>query len=134
MHALLADLVVYAHFLYVLFAVGAQALVLLGWALGGPRVLAFTRLRGLRLAHLGAVALVAAEALVGLLCPLTSLEYALRRLAGQRVESEIPFMARLVRQVIFYDFPSWVFTVAYVAFALLVAASLVFYPPRKRTR
>jgi RimJ/RimL family protein N-acetyltransferase len=136
MYALLADLVVYAHLLYVLFAVGGELLVLLGWTLGVRRGrcrgLSFTRRRGFRFAHLGAVALVAMEAVAGVLCPLTEWEYALRRLAGQRVESEIPFMARAVRQLIFYEFPPWVFTVAYVLFALLVGATLLLYPPRRR--
>jgi len=90
------------------------------------------RLRGLRYTHLGAVLLVALEALLGVLCPLTEWEYALRRLSGQRVESEIPFMARLVRKIIFHDLPPWVFTTAYVAFALLVGATLLLYPPRRR--
>lgn len=134
MYRLLADLVVYVHFLYVLFAVGGELVILLGWALDAPRGLSFTRLRGLRFAHLGAVVLVAVEALVGVLCPLTDWEYALRRRAGQHVESAIPFMARLVRRVIFYDFPTWVFTATYVLFAALVAATFLFYPPRRRLR
>jgi hypothetical protein len=136
MYALLADLVVYAHLVYVLFAVGGELVVLMGWGLsgrrGGGRVLSFTRFRAFRFVHLGAVVLVALEALAGVLCPLTDWEYALRRLAGQNVEAQIPFMARIVRRIIFYDFPPWVFTVTYVVFALLVAATLLFYPPRRR--
>lgn len=127
MTALLADLVVYAHFLYVLFAVGGLAAILAGWAAGW----AFTRRPALRLAHLASVVLVAVEAGAGLACPLTVWEYRLRRLAGQSAAEAIPFMARLVRRVMFYDFPAWVFTATYVLFALLVAALLVLYPPRR---
>lgn len=134
MYGFLADLLVYVHFLYVLFAVGGELLILLGWVLGAPRGLSFTRRRDLRFLHLGAVVLVAVEALVGVLCPLTDWEYALRRRAGQYVESEIPFMARLVRRVIFYDLPAWVFTGTYLLFAALVIATFLFYPPRRQTR
>jgi membrane protein YdbS with pleckstrin-like domain len=62
-------------------------------------------------------------------------EYQLRTLAGQRVEAQISFVARLVRSVIFYNFPAWVFLVAYVGFALLVVLTLFLVPPRwKRSR
>jgi hypothetical protein len=39
-----------------------------------------------------------------------------------------------VRAIIFYDLPSWVFTVAYVGFAVLVAGTLLLIPPRRRKR
>jgi len=87
-----------------------------------------------RLVHLAAVALVAAEALFGVICPLTDWEYRLRELAGQRVERQLSFVARLVRSVIFYDFPAWVFTLAYVGFAVLVAGTLALFPPLRANR
>ena len=77
--------------------------------------------------------LVAVEAGAGLACPLTVWEYRLRLLAGQSAAEAIPFMARLVRRVMFFDFPDWVFTATYVLFALLVAAILVLYPPQGLT-
>jgi hypothetical protein len=126
-YAFLADLIVIFHFCYVTFTVGGQVVVLLGGALGWGwvRNLAF------RLTHLAAVALVAVEALAGAACPLTVWEYQLRVLAGQRVEQQIGFVARLVRSIIFYDFPAWVFVLVYVAFAALVAASLLIVRPRR---
>jgi hypothetical protein len=36
--------------------------------------------------------------------------------------------------VLFYDFPEWVFTVAYVAFAAIVALTLWLVPPGRRTK
>jgi hypothetical protein len=39
------------------------------------------------------------------------------------------FIERWVDAVLFYDAPTWVFTVAYVAFALLVAITWVAVPP-----
>lgn len=123
-----ADLLVGFHFLYVLFAVTGELVVLAGGLLRWRWV----RNLPLRVTHLAAVALVAAEALLGVVCPLTSWEYDLRVLAGQRVERDISFVGRLVRSIIFYDFPTWVFTVTYVAFALLVAGTFFLFPPRAR--
>jgi hypothetical protein len=125
---LAADLLVGFHFLYVLFAVTGELVVLAGGLLRWRWV----RNLPLRVTHLAAVALVAAEALLGVVCPLTSWEYDLRVLAGQRVERDISFVGRLVRSIIFYDFPTWVFTVTYVAFALLVAGTFFLFPPRAR--
>jgi hypothetical protein len=124
-----ADALVVFHFCYVLFAVGGELVVLLGGLLRWRwiRNLAF------RIVHLASVAVVALEALVGVLCPLTDWEYRLRLLAGQTFEEEIPFIARLVRRIIFYDFPAWVFTLTYILFALLVAVTFLLVPPRKST-
>ena len=130
MPALLADAVVVLHFGYVLFAVGGEILVLAGGLLGWRWV----RNLPLRLAHLAAVVLVAVEALLGVVCPLTEWEFRLRELAGQRVERQLSFVARLVRAIIFYDFPAWVFTLAYVGFAVLVAGSFLLFPPRRARR
>jgi len=129
-YGLAADAVVAFHFCYVLFAVGGELLVLLGWLLRWRwiRNLAF------RIAHLASVVVVAVEALIGVLCPLTEWEYRLRLLAGQTFEEEIPFMARLVRRIIFYDFPTWVFTLTYILFTLLVAATFLLAPPRRKVR
>jgi hypothetical protein len=88
----------------------------------------------LRLAHLAAVVLVAVEALLGVVCPLTEWEYRLRELAGQHAERQLSFVARLVRAVIFYDFPAWVFTLAYVGFAAVVTGTFLLFPPRRARR
>jgi hypothetical protein len=127
-YALLADLLVGFHFLYVLFAVGGELAVLTGGLLKWRWV----RNLPLRITHLASVVLVAVEALLGVICPLTTWEYDLRQLAGQRVERDISFIGRLVRAVIFYNFPPLVFTVTYIAFALLVAGTFLLFPPRVR--
>jgi hypothetical protein len=130
MAALLADVVLVVHLSYVLFAVGGEVLVLAGGLLGWR----WTCNLALRLTHLAAVVLVAVEALLGVVCPLTEWEFRLRELAGQQVERQLSFVARLVRSIIFYDLPAWVFTVTYVGFALLVAGSFLLFPPRRARR
>lgn len=124
-YALLADAIVVVHFLYVSFTVGGAFLVIVG-ALVRWR---WTRNLPFRIAHLASVVLVAAEAVAGAACPLTVWEYRLRILAGQRVETQLSFVARLVRSIIFYDFPAWVFLVAYVAFAAAIVLVFILAPP-----
>ena len=85
-----------------------------------------------RIVHLAACVLVAAEAILGALCPLTSWEYGLRERAGQHFENQIPLTARIVRSIIYYDFPPWVFTAAYIGFGLIVALTFIFIRPRGR--
>ena len=114
MTPLLADLVLVIHFLFVLFVVAGLILIWIG-ALAGWR---WVRNFRFRIAHLAAICLVAAEALLGMVCPLTAWEDALR---GARTESG--FVTRWIHRVLFYNFPDWVFTAAYVLFALIVAAT-----------
>jgi hypothetical protein len=126
--AFLADLIVVVHFCYVAFTVGGELVILLGGVLRW----AWVRNLAFRVIHLAAVVLVAGEAMAGASCPLTVWEYRLRTAAGQRVEAQISFVARLVRSIIFYNFPAWVFLIVYVGFAAIVGLTFVFLPPRRR--
>lgn len=116
----LADLILLAHFAFVLFVVGGLAAVWIG-AMAGWR---WVRNFWFRVAHLAAIAYVAGEALLGIWCPLTVWEDALR---GRNEEKG--FIARWIHRALFYDFPDWVFTVAYVLFALAVALTWWAVPP-----
>jgi hypothetical protein len=128
LYAVLADIIVLFHFCYVVFTVGGELVILLGGLLRWRWV----RAVAFRMVHLAAVALVAAEALGGAACPLTTWEYRLRIAAGQRVEEQVSFIARLARSIIFHDFPAWVFVAAYVGFAILVGATFLIVPVRRR--
>lgn len=114
MQALLADLILAIHFAFVLFVVGGLALVWLGAAAHWRWV----RNLWFRAVHLAAIVFVAGEALAGMWCPLTVWEDALRGATQEK-----SFIARWIHRILYYDFPDWVFTTAYVLFALLVAAS-----------
>jgi len=127
-YAFFADLLVLFHFFYVTFAVGGELFILAGALLKCSVVRNFA----FRIAHLIAVVFVALESLVDVLCPLTEWEYNLRELAGQRVEREISFLGRLLRKIIFYDFPSWAFTLMYVGFGVLVILTFFLIPPRRK--
>ena len=75
--------------------------------------------------------LVALQALLGVFCPLTVLENRLRTAAGQTAEEEITFLGRIIRHLIFYDFPGWFFTLLYVGFGVVVLGTLFLVPPEK---
>jgi len=116
----LADLVLIAHFAFVLFVVGGLALIWIGAAAGWQWV----RNLWFRVAHLAAIVFVAGEAIAGVWCPLTLWEAQLRG-----AQAEKSFVAHWIHRVMFYDFPEWVFTAAYVLFALVVVASWRFVRP-----
>ncbi len=128
-YALLADIIVTFHFLYVTFTVGGEFLIIIGaifkWV--------WIRNRAFRITHLVAVVLVSIEAVIGMFCPLTEWENNLRIAAGQSIEKELSFIARLLRMIIFYDFPEWFFTMLYIGWGVIVILTLVFIPPNKKS-
>ena len=120
---MMADLLVVVHFAIVLFIVGGLLAAWIGAALGWRWV----RNPWFRYLHLAAIAYVALEALLGAACPLTVWEDLLR--GGARPDS---FVGRWVRRLLYYDAPEWVFTLAYLAWALATLATLRLVPPRRR--
>ena len=118
---MLADLVLVVHFGFAAFIVAGLALIWLG-ALWGWRWIGN---RTFRLAHLAAILFVALETLLGMACPLTVLEDALRG-----VSSDSTFIGRWVATWLYYELPSWVFTTAYVLFAAAVILTLRLVPLR----
>ncbi len=123
----LADLVLVLHAGFVAFVVLGLLLVLLGGAMRWRWV----RNRWFRLAHLAAILLVVAQAWLGIVCPLTTLESYLRRRAGQQ-GYEMGFIADRVRRLIFFEADWWVFALAYTVFGILVLVSIWLVRPRWR--
>jgi hypothetical protein len=122
-NTLAANLILVLHFAFVGFVVGGLAAIWIGAALRWRWVRSFR----FRIAHLVAICFVAAEALLGIMCPLTVWEDALR---GRG--SETGFIARWIRGVMYYDLPPWVFTLGYVLFAVVVALTFWFVAPERR--
>lgn len=123
-YALLADIVLTLHVAVVVFVVGGLVLVIAGNLLGWRWV----NTVWFRVAHLGAIGFVVAETWLGLLCPLTTLEWWLRAQAGIAVEGK-SFIAYWLQRLLYYDAPWWVFAVGYSLFGLLVVATWVYFPP-----
>lgn len=128
MHAFLADLLVALHLAIVLFVIGAQVAIVAG----GIRRWAWVRNLLFRLVHLALIVVVAGQAVIGVPCPLTVWEQRLRSMAGQTVETDISFVGRLLRDILFVEASPRVLTIVYVAFALIVAGSMILVPPRGR--
>jgi hypothetical protein len=120
---LFADVILIIHFLFVLFVVGSLPLI---W-IGAWRGWDFVRNFRFRLAHLAAILFVVGESLIGMVCPLTSLEDSLRRTA-----TGSNFIQRWLHRILFYDVPEWMLTTVYVLFAFLVAVTFKLFPPHHR--
>ncbi len=120
---MLADVLLVVHFLIAAFIAGGLVVVWIGAALGWRWV----RNPWFRYLHLAAIGYVAAEALLGIACPLTIWEDLLR--GGLRPES---FIARWVHRLLYYRAPEWIFTAAYVAWSLATLLTLWLFPPRRR--
>jgi len=121
----LADLVLFLHVGYVVFVVGGLALI---W-LGVGRHWRWVRGFWFRVLHLAAVSLVAVEAVLGIVCPLTALEDWLR---SAQLDEDL--IVHWVRSLLFWDFPLWVFTVAYVVTTLVTVLTWWRWPPAPRAR
>lgn len=122
---ILADAILVVHFALVVFIVGGLIAIWAGAAFGWNWV----RNPWFRYAHLAAIVLVAAEALLGIACPLTVWEDLLR--GGSQADS---FVGRWIRRLLFYRAPEWVFATAYTGWALATVLTLKFVPPRKKAR
>lgn len=81
-----------------------------------------------RVAHLAAIAIVVAEAWLGITCPLTTLELWLRAQAGGAGYSG-GFIEHWLQRLLYYAAPAWVFVLAYSVFGLLVVATWWYFPP-----
>ncbi len=128
-YQLLADVVLVVHFGVVVFVVGGLMAVLAGNWRGWRWVNGWW----FRLAHLAAIAIVVAQAWLGKLCPLTTLESWLRVRAGASGYTS-SFVEHWLGRLIFHEAPFWIFTLAYTVFAMLVLASWWYFPPRRRNR
>jgi len=110
----MANFVLIIHVVYVAFVIG-------GWLLIGVGRLAswaWIRNRTFRIVHLCSIGLVAAEALIGVTCPLTSIENALRSHSYDG-----GFIQYWLHRILFYSAPAYVFTIIYVLFFLAVVAT-----------
>jgi hypothetical protein len=125
-YQLLADAVLLLHFAVVLFIVGGWVFVVAGnlrhWR--GANNLVF------RVAHLGAIGIVVAQAWLGQHCPLTILESWLRVQAGVTPYGT-SFLEHWVQQALYYQAPFWVFVTAYTVFGMAVAWAWWRFPPRR---
>jgi len=125
----LADVVLVLHVAIALFVVGGLVVILFGnW-----RDWRWVNDLWFRLAHLAAIAIIAAQAWLGAICPLTSLEMWLRKQAGAPTYSG-SFIGHWLQRLLYYDVPDWVFILGYTLFGLAIVLIWWSYPPRFRRR
>jgi polyferredoxin len=128
-YQLLADVALTLHFAVVAFVVGGLVLVIIG----NLRNWRWVNALWFRLAHLGAIAVVVAEAWLGVICPLTNLEMWLRAKARATTYSG-SFIEHWLQRALYYEAPSWVFALGYSLFGLLVLATWWYFPPTSKRR
>ena len=123
---LAADVILLLHVLFVVFVVIGLLLIVIG------KVRAWSWIRNpwFRLIHLAAISVVMVQSWLGLICPLTTIEMALRSRAGDTVYSG-SFLSHWLESILYYQVPSWIFVVCYMAFAAAVVASWFWIRPRR---
>ena len=114
-YMLFADAILITHFLVVSFVVIGFACIVIGRWAGWTWV--FNPV--FRWTHLTIMALIAVQALLGELCPLTTWENTLRQNAGATAYSE-SFIQHWLHRLLFFEAPLWVFATIYIAFAAVV--------------
>ncbi|MEA2707918.1 MAG: hypothetical protein QOF78_519 [Phycisphaerales bacterium] len=124
---LAAELVLITHVAFIAFVLGGLIVTWTGIFCGWRWVRGF----GFRAAHLLAIGFVVVQAYFGIVCPLTVLENNLRVRGGQEAYGPRGFITHWLHNLIFFDAPSWVFTLCYTLFGLLVLGTLLLAPPHR---
>ncbi|MGQ7263550.1 DUF2784 domain-containing protein [Vreelandella sp. V005] len=124
---LLADIILIFHVLFVAFVVVGLLAVYAGYFLNWRWV----RNRVFRIVHLCAIGYVVIQAWLGVVCPLTNWEMALRAEAGAATYSG-SFIQYWLHSLLYFTLPAWVFVVVYTLFGSLVLASWFVVKPHQR--
>ena len=75
-----------------------------------------------RLSHLIVIGIVVLQSWLGVICPLTTWEMALRERAGESGYDGL-FIQHWLQSILYYSAPEWVFILGYTMFGILVLAS-----------
>lgn len=122
---LLANAVLALHVAIVVFVVAGLGFVVVG----NLRAWRWVNSPWFRLAHLLAIAVVVAQAWLGSVCPLTSVEMWLRVQARETTYTG-SFIQHWLQRLLYYEQPAWVFTLGYSLFGMAVVAAWWYFPPR----
>jgi hypothetical protein len=120
-----ADIILVSHVLFVAFVVLGLFLIFLGKF----KTWHWVRNPWWRGIHLLSIAVVAVQSWLGIICPLTNWEIALRTRAGEAGYGG-SFISHWLNVLLYYQAPQWVFVVCYSIFAALVLASWFWVKPR----
>jgi len=123
---LAADATLLLHVLFIAFV--AIGLVLI--FVGKIRRWSWVRNLWFRVTHLLAIGLVTVQSWFGVICPLTTLEMALRSRAGDVVYTG-SFISHWLETILYFQAPSWVFAVCYTVIGVVVVGSWFWVSPRR---
>ena len=124
MDILFANMILFFHLFYISYIIIGLLLIYLGYFLKWR----FIRNPLFRWTHLAAMGIVIFETLFGIFCPLTEWEAALRRAAGESLSYSAGFIPYWIHRLFFYDWPTWVFSLIYGLFFLLMIATIFIIP------
>lgn len=123
---LAADVILLLHVLFVAFVVIGLVFIFVGKV----RDWSWVRNPWFRLIHLAAITIVVVQSWLGHICPLTTIEMALRSRAGDTVYSG-SFLSHWLESILYYQIPPWIFMLCYLAFGVVVVASWFWIRPRR---
>ena len=112
---LLADTILVVHFIFVLFVVLSLVAIYLGYFLQWRWV----RNKTFRICHLIAISVVVMQSWLGIICPFTIWEMALREKAGAATYAG-SFIQHWLQYLLYYTAPDWVFIALYTSFGCLL--------------
>ena len=128
LYAFVANLLLVAHLLFVIFIVLGLLLVFAGKFL----FWGWVRNPWFRIVHLLGIGVVVLQSWFGVTCPLTIWEMELRAKAGEAVYKS-SFITHWLNELLYYQAPQWAFVVCYTMFGALVLSSWCFVNPRSFT-
>ena len=118
---MLADIVLILHFFIVIFITVGFFLIPIGYYYDWNWI----KNLKLRLFHCGLMFLVTFETLVGITCPLTSIENNLRGMSNSK-----SFISFWIEKIIYWDFPTKFFIFLYFIFLGWTLLMWKIYPPK----
>jgi hypothetical protein len=121
----LADVILLVHFAFAAFIVLSVPVIWIGFFLKKR----FAHNPTFRLAHLLAMGCVLAEALVGMICPLTIWEAALRSRAGNGETYSGSFVQHWVHKILFYEIDQTTFAWIYAGFFAWIVVTMIAVKP-----
>ena len=117
-----ADIILVFHFCVVVFIASGFFLVPIGYSFHWDWI----GNRRLRTVHVGLMAFVTVETLLGMNCPLTTMEFSLR--GGHQPNS---FVGYWIQQIVFWDAPAIFFISLYLSLLGWTLLMWIIFPPKE---
>ena len=119
---MIADIVLIIHFFIVLFITTGFALIPIGYKLDWGWIANIQY----RIVHSGLMVFITLETLLGITCPLTSLENSLRGMYRSQT-----FVGYWLEQIVYWDLPSQFFLILYCVFLGWTILMWKLFPTKK---